>query len=44
MIGGVNKYALLAGRNEIVEVFWDLDDGRRWLDEQLNQTGETSGI
>jgi hypothetical protein len=41
MIGGVNKYTLLVGKNETLEVFWDLDDGQRWLDQRLSLTRET---
>lgn len=40
-IGGAQMHAVLAGKNETLEVFWDLDDGQRWLDERLPQTQET---
>lgn len=41
MIGGVNKYALFAGKSETIEVFWDLQEGQRWLDQRLPPTTGT---
>jgi hypothetical protein len=41
MIGGVKKYSLFVGKNETLELFWDLDDGQKWLDARMAEGGET---
>jgi hypothetical protein len=32
-IAGAQLHLIYGGKREAVEVFWDLDDGQRWLDD-----------
>ena len=34
VIGAAQIYNFLGGKTEFVEVFWDIDDAQRWLDER----------
>jgi hypothetical protein len=34
-IAGAELHLIYGGRKESVEVFWDLDDGQRWLDRMI---------
>jgi hypothetical protein len=36
------QLAAFFGREESIEVFWDLDDAEQWLDEQLPNTRQTT--
>jgi hypothetical protein len=38
-IGAAHRHVLLTGKIETIEVFWDWDDGQRWLDGRLARTG-----
>jgi hypothetical protein len=37
------RYIYLSERLEPIEVFWDLDDAQRWLDDRIVQGRETPG-
>jgi hypothetical protein len=34
-IAGAELHLIYGGKRESVEVFWDLDDGQRWLDRMM---------
>jgi hypothetical protein len=35
------RYIYLSAKLEPIEVFWDLDDAQRWLDDRMAASGET---
>jgi hypothetical protein len=37
-IGAAHRHVVLTGKMETIEVFWDWDEGERWLDGRLAQT------
>jgi hypothetical protein len=36
-IAGSQMHLVYGGKKESVEVFWDLDDGQRWLDQMTDE-------
>jgi hypothetical protein len=40
-ISSAQMYNIFGGKTESIEVFWDLDDARQWLDERLAHARET---
>ena len=41
MISSIQRHAFSAAKIQSIEVFWDLEEAQRWLDERLPQTPET---
>ena len=42
VIGRAQMYSALGGRVESIEVFWHLDEARRWLDNQTAHGGDAT--